>query len=233
MSISFKHFAGTLLFAFAAVSPAHATVVTFSSGGTIYSGTDSLNIFKSGLDLAGKAFTQSVTVDTSFLSPREVSPGFNSVHASYAPVRARGNLTIEGHTYSWEIEHGSASVAMWNSLARRNFPMDFMLVGGTGFNTTDGNGLMFLQDYGSETVPFLPTVDFAQRQHIVGMTEYDAHAALTITGLDGTETTFGAFPEWVLWEEAKAVPEPATLGMLMLGLGLIAARQQKRSKRPA
>jgi hypothetical protein len=233
MAIPFKRFAGALLFTCIAASQAHATVITFSSAGTIYGGQDPLNIFHLGLDLTGKAYTQSVTIDTSFLSVWEVSPGFNSLYATWAPIRVQGEVNIEGHTYSWQTESGNGSAIMWNSVARRNYPFNFMHVGGYGVNTLDGNVVMGFAEYGSETVPFLDDVDFAQRLYFDGLTGYGAVAALSIWSGDGTETNFGGTPEWVRWEAANAVPEPATLGMLLLGLGLAAARQYRRPKRAA
>jgi len=233
MSIPFKRYASAFLFTCVAAAQAHATVVTISSGGTIYGGDDRLNIFHSGPDLTGKKYTQSITLDTAYLSVREVSPGFNALHATWAPIRVAGNINIEGHAYSWESEFGNASIGMWNSTAGRSYPFNFMHLGGYGVNTLDGQVVMGFAEYGSETVPFLGSVDFAQQLHFTGLTGYGAVAALSIWSLDGTETAVAGTPEWVRWEAANPVPEPATLGMLLLGAGLAAASRRQRARRQA
>ncbi|HEY0063122.1 MAG TPA: PEP-CTERM sorting domain-containing protein [Telluria sp.] len=227
MSIPSIARAAALLLTCVTVSPAQATIVTFTSGGTIASGADYLDIFHTGPDLGGKSYTQSITMDTDVLDVRELSPGVNARLTIYGPVKVQGMVTVDGHSYVWDIGFGIGEANMWNSSATPRFPLSFMGVHGYGPNALDGQIVMAGADYADDSASFLPSVDFAQRQYLSGLLGYAAHADFAIRAHGGVETFFGANPEWVRWEGVNPVPEPATAGLFMLGLGLAAARRRQ------
>lgn len=233
MSTLFHRLAAATLFTCVAALPAQATVVTFTAGGTIYGGADPLNLFHAGMDLTGKTYTETLTMDTAILDVREISPGFNSRLTSWGPITFCGTMTVDGQSYSWETVSGNGEAAMWNSTARRNWPLNMMVVGGNGVNTLDGNTVMAMGDYSHDTVPFLTSVDFAQYRHVDGLTGYDAHTGFTLTAQNGAATQFWAYPEWVTWQGVNPVPEPAMPALFLLGLFAAAAGRRIKMKRSA
>ncbi|SHH54145.1 PEP-CTERM sorting domain-containing protein [Massilia sp. CF038] len=233
MPIFFPRCALALALSCAAISQAQATMVTLSSGGTIYGGIDDRNLFKAGRDLTGKAYTQTLTIDTDLLDVRERSTGVNARLTIYGPVKVHGTMTVEGQTYAWDIGFGIGEVNMWNSAGGPRFPLSFMGVHGYGQNLQDDLMVNANADYADDNPAFLSSVDFAQQQNLSGLSGYMAHTGFWVRGYDGVETGIDAFPEWLRWEGVNAVPEPGTLALALLGLGvgLGMARQRQRHTR--
>lgn len=229
MPTSFKRFAAAVLFTCMAVSQAQAALITFSSTGTLAQGNDELGIFQSGLDLQGKRYTLSMTIDTAFLPSKSSSPTHLSQWANDQPIKFHGTTTVDGHAYSWSIDHGRASVHVEQTY-RNTQEMEYLDVRGNGTNTLDGYYVDAIAQVYSYP-PFVNALDFTSPRSfdLSNDSSWWYFGAIANQGI----TSFTARPDSLSWEVASQVPEPATLGTFMLGLGLLGAGLRRHSKRDA
>jgi hypothetical protein len=230
MSISFKRLAATFIVSCLAVSQAHAALITFTSTGTMAPGsTDELGIFQTDLNLSGKRYTQSMTIDTAFL-PRKVSmPGYLSESAVNTTIKFYGTTTVDGHAYSWSIDHGRASLLLARGY-RVNEEEDYLDMRGNGTNTFDGYYVDAIAQVYSYP-PFANAFDFTSPRSFDLYSDSSWWYFAVVS--NQRITSFTGRPDSLSWAVVNAVPEPATLGTFVLGLGLVGASLRRRSKRQA
>jgi hypothetical protein len=229
MSISFKRLAATLLFTCMTVSQAHAAMITFTSTGTLAPGsTDELGIFQTDLNLEGKRYTQSMTIDTAFLPLKVSSPGYLFESANNTPIKFYGTTTVDGHAYSWSIDLGRASLLLARGY-RGPEEYEYLDMRGNGTNADGYYVDAIAQVY--SVPPFANALDFTSPRSfdLYSDSSWWYFAAFSNQGI----TSFTGRPDSLSWEVANAVPEPATLGTFMLGLGLVGVSLRRRSKRQA
>jgi hypothetical protein len=225
MPISFKRFAATVLFSCVAVSQAHAAVITFTSTGTLAPGsTDELGLFQTDLNLEGKRYTQTMTVDTAFLPSKISSPGYLTESADDTTIKFTGTTTVDGHAYSWSIKHGRASLYL--ALGYRGTEeYEYLDMRGNGTNSFDGLYVDAIAQVYSYP-PFNNAFDFTSPRSfdLFSDSSWWYFAAFSNQGV----TSFTARPDSLSWQVANPVPEPATQFTFLLGLGLAAAALRRR-----
>jgi len=229
MSISVKRLAATLVFTCMAASQAHAALITFTSTGTLAPGsTDELDIFKTDLNLEGKRYTQSMTIDTAFLPSKVSSPGYIFESANDTTIKFHATTTVDGHAYSWSLDHGRASLLLARGY-RGPEEYEYLDMRGNGTNALDGYYVDAIAQVYSYP-PFANAMDFTSPRSfdLYSDSSWWYFAAFSNQGI----TSFTGRPDSLSWEVAN-VPEPATLGTFMLGLGLVGASLRRRSKRQA
>jgi|GEM_PF-3762764 len=228
MSFSIQRLTAALLFSCVAASPAHAALITFTSTGTLTPGsTDELGIFHTGLHLEGKRYTQSMTIDTAFLPMKETTPYNVAAWAVDTPIKFYGTTTVDGHAYAWHIVHDNASVSLARGY-RGTEEYENLDLRGNGLNTFDGNHV----DAIAQVDSYPP---FANAMDLTSPRRFDLHsdaswwyfAAVSNQGI----TSFTGRPDSLSWQVANPVPEPATLGTFLLGLGLAGASMRRRITR--
>jgi hypothetical protein len=225
MTQFFKTIAASFLLSVAAAS-AHATVVTMTSSGTVFDGTDYINTFHAGQNLAGLHYSQSITIDTALLQAMELGERINEVFANNHAISVLGNTTVAGVSYDWKISNGSAYVYLWN-LFPNGYPLDQAGLNGQGINELDGQAMFGIIDMLSRTTPFLSSFDFAETRHFSDLTGINSYASFMTTGANGWQTFFDGTPDTLSWNVAQ-VPEPATLPSIALGLVLICMALRRR-----
>jgi hypothetical protein len=227
MPTSFKRLAATLLFTCMAVPQAHAALITFTSTGTLTPASiDELGIFQTDLNLDGKRFTQSITINTDFLLLKESTPTNVSEWADDMPIKFYGTTTVDGHAYTWNIEHDRASLILARGYTG-NEEYEYLDMRGNGTNTFDGYYVDAIAQVYSYP-PFANAMDFTSPRHfdLSSDSSWWYFAAFSDEGV----TSFTGRPDSLSWEVANQVPEPATLGMFMLGLGLVGASLRRRAE---
>jgi hypothetical protein len=230
MPISFIRLAATLLFTCMAMPQAHAALITFTSSGILAPGSvDELGIFQTDLNLDGKRYTQSMTIDTAFLLLKESTPANVFEWADDMPIKFYGTTTVDGHAYSWNIDHDRASLYLARSYSGTE-EYEYLDMRGNGTNTFDGYSVDAIAQVYSYP-PFVNAMDFTSPRHfdLYSDSSWWYFAAFSNQGA----TSFTGRPDSLSWEVANQVPEPATLGTFLLGLGLAGASLRKRAKRQA
>lgn len=216
--------------AFALWSSANAAVITMNAAGTISDGRDYAGLFKSGVDLAGKSYSMTMTVDTSPLAVDDVGPGVNSVRGVNQTVNVFGETSVGGQSYSWRIAYGDARAYLWNYFSL-GYPLDEAGLFGQGVNTLDGNFMYAGNDITSLNQPFLNGVDFAQWRDLSAVPGAIAYSGFLNGQADGAQTFFFGTPSTLTWSASastSAVPEPDALAMMLAGLCLVGLVARKR-----
>nr|WP_314544204.1 PEP-CTERM sorting domain-containing protein [uncultured Massilia sp.] len=90
-------------------------LLTFTSSGTITQGDDyQAAFFDTGGDLVGQKFTMTLTVDANTLPSINIGTDY-SVHQNYTDTAVSwGEVTINGHTFSWRNDRSSSIVSRRN-----------------------------------------------------------------------------------------------------------------------
>lgn len=226
MSNQVKKFAGSLLLAFAAAAQADAAIVTFSAVGKITSGYDYADTFGGGLHMKGMAYSQSITIDTAALDRNNYGVGINHVGGLNQKAVVLGTTTVNNRSYHWRIEGQEAYVYLWDLHAIGD-TLNSAGVGGQGHNALDGQFSAGFNTLFSRTATFLTSIDFAQTRRFNDLTGTEAYSLFQTNKADRMQTFFGGRPDAMVWE-VQSIPEPASLGMVMLGLGLALSNFRRR-----
>jgi hypothetical protein len=208
-------------------------LITFTSSGTITEGNDDDDYFHLAGAVVGQKFTMSITIDPNTLPTVERRPDY-SYYANFVDTAAsKGQLTINGITYSWVMDQGQGIVNL-----RR--PMDSgheASVDGWG---SVGNGMYVYAstDVRSLYTQFLPTADIAQNTvfdmtsdprrppsilgeaYIVSRPENRSTNGFVLRSTDLATAAWSVSP----------VPEPGQYAMLLVGVGALLYTQRKQRK---
>jgi hypothetical protein len=190
---------------------ARATVVTGTFSGGFYDGTDTTGVFETaGSDLTGAAVTGTFSYNTSLLTPSIVG---TTNTATGSPGALTVTMTINGNTYIF-TDPSSSSVYVDTSVSEITL-QNTNTVGSTyetfyldassfpGFITTTD---LAAQDF-SELSPLSATGSF-----LIGDPGAVANGDFTLTSITAS----------------PPVPEPASMTLLLVGLGGIAVRRKRR-----
>lgn len=215
----------------AAVSAAQAASVTFNSAGVLESGYDGLNVFGLGTDLAGKSFTQSVTLELDRLTIDPPGPGYQG-RSGWGVVETK--VAVDGVSYGWKSYVGSGIMYMMNTLTQ---------------GAADGNDSVWLSTFadlspdwrvgsstgiGSQQTPFMASSDLlaphqfnARLPGIMAESYFEMWQFGTAgyyTGYKGIVSS----ASWTYDATVSPVPEPGTVAMFLLGVGLVGVAARKR-----
>lgn len=219
-----------------AASGAQAASVTFNSAGILASGYDGLNVFGLGTDLAGKSFTQSVTVELDHLGIDPPGPGYEG-RDGWGNVET--TVAVDGVSYSWKSQVGRGTMYMMNTLTQ---------------GATDGSDSAWLSASAdlspswrvssstgiwSQQTPFMASGDLlAPHQFNPQLPGVSAESSFEMWQL-GTAGYYTGYQgivssaSWTYDPTVSPVPEPGTVAMFMLGVGLVGVAARKRKAAPA
>ena len=217
-------------------APARADFVTFTMTGVIDQGRDDLNLFLEPSDwffLSGLPFSLSLTVDTSAFRIDRDTPTETSLRASTDRSSMKGEATVNGKTFSWSSDAGSAGLwlerpAEWAANQQRTVSM--------ALSGQDNNlSVRARNEVISFFDPVLGGTDFSQPyifpQSLSGLPTWSTFEVAR----SGNTTWFDArFVGGVAWT-VSPVPEPHQYGMLAAGLVALAfvRRRDRRGAAPA
>lgn len=216
--------------------PAHSAhaaplpLLTFTSSGTITEGDDyQAAFFDTGGDLVGQTFTMTLTVDANTLPAVDIGADY-SVHQNYTDTAVSwGEVTINGHTFSWRND-GSSSI-----VSRRNPANDWHGASIDAWGIAD-NGLHV---YASTSVyswynRFLDSTDITQATtfdlddfYMRGESYVSVYAP---TGAPRGFVFVANQLDTAVWS-VSPVPEPDAYAMMAAGLVLVAGLGRRRSMR--
>jgi hypothetical protein len=190
------------------------------------SGTDGIGLFTSpGGDLSNLPFTLSITGDPSYLTERY----FPDRHVAETDglglaVMFRGELTINGHTYPWQIDHGYGSIDLLDPASG----VKLGITAATNFysDSLDGNAVSMGAGVASAVPgpPLAHGTDFNQTielKSIAAASPYNLLFSVQQPASTGGLSTGGqGMSSSALWT-VSPVPEPASAAMLLTGAGVI------------
>jgi hypothetical protein len=232
--------AGMLVFASAPAQADTAHLVTFSTSGKIAQGTDEFGLFGFN-QLAGQQFILSVTVDTSTLQTTAADSTRTVLDNKNFGAHATGEITINGHTFSWTLDNANASVAMMRPYEWFGARPDLAGVTASGENAS-GYAIYAANSIASSKTPFMTSVDIAR--DIVfdpGLPGVDSSAYFSISKPTGVSHPGGPVyaatwfssqsPLSTAQWSAAPVPEPGQAGMLAVGLAACLAMACTRRRK--
>jgi hypothetical protein len=232
--------AGMLVFASIPAQADTAHLVTFSTSGKIAQGTDEFGLFGFN-QLAGQQFILSVTVDTSTLQTTAADSTRTVLDNKNFGAHATGEITINGHTFSWTLDNANASVAMMRPYEWFGARPDLAGVTASGDNAA-GYAIYAANSIASSKTPFMTSVDIAR--DVVfdpGLPGVESSAYFSISKPTGVSHPGGPVyastwfssqsPLSTAQWSAAPVPEPGQAGMLAVGLAACLAMARTRRRK--
>ena len=137
-----------------------------------------------------------------------------------------GTTTVDGHAYAWSIDYGRASLYLARGYQGPE-EYEYLDMRGNGTNVLDGISVDAIAQVYSYP-PFVNAMNFTSPRTFDLYSDSSWWYFAAFTG-EGT-TSFTGRPDALSWTVINAVPEPATLGTFMVGLGLIGASLRRRAK---
>lgn len=203
--------------------PAHATLYTLSTSGTISSGTDDIGLFGTvGADLTGKTIEWQQTFDSTLLDQGGDPP---SSYLSGSPAGVSGNIVVGGVGHSEPAGGSTFQVLLLQNGVSSGVPnyMDGIYghSEGTFANGISYTGGVFAYSF---STAFVPTLDFSQTlQHHVGPWDDGAFGDITWSRTDGAATVtsnLSFIPDMIALNSpfASPVPEPSFYTLMLAGM---------------
>ena len=212
--------AGALLLVPAA---AHASAMTGSFSGTMSSGTDTTGVFgPSGADLTNDTVTGTFSYDTSLFS-QVVAAGINTATATGVGALTV-TVTIGGNSHTF-TDNTSSSILLDTNAS------DVTIQNANNIGTAAEN---FFLDASDLFTPFISSTDLTQ-----GFTTTDPFSSTGTFVINDTGPNVAAGRAFTLGTLTvqpaleSAVPEPASLGLLIVGLFGVAAGRARATRRQA
>ncbi|QYF95390.1 PEP-CTERM sorting domain-containing protein [Massilia sp. PAMC28688] len=231
-----KH--GVILMAMACfASAANATLMTYTTSGTIQSGKDFAGNFSHGVagrDLAGLHYSQSLTFDPSLIAS-QIMPPSDHTHVT-GPMHSGmpvSTITIGDVSVSYVLDKNlSGQVSLINFLTLGDTQRFDGVVFGAGGHTADWNyvwatssvyshkhayglGLGLYQNWSYE----VPADD----------RKYPDSYVMMYGPWGPTQLEYYGIAETVSMQIASDVPEPSSVLLLAMGIGLLAARRRPQA----
>jgi hypothetical protein len=220
-------------------SSAHADplpIITITSAGKITEGSDYINYFHAGSDLVGQQFSMSLTIDPNQLPVVENTPGY-SLYKNYTDTAfSKGELTINGYTYSWVNDQSSVTAGMrmvYPGYTRHSAGIDAYGVANDGMSVYGSTNIW------SDKNLFLKSTDITQNI-VFDMTGYPGiythgETYVSVHPVDWATQGFvmrGTDIATAAWT-VSPVPEPGEYAMLAAGLAVagLARRRAGRMRR--
>lgn len=228
----------TLALSAAALSPAHATIVTIRATGTIGQGLDQTGLFGiAGGDLTGKTFTQSISGDIDQMR-RISAPAYDYVVNNGPAPAFSVTTTIDSHaaSFSFPASRGVLQLNRGQAIPG-SYDQDGLYAEAQGA-WTNGNATESLNTfmYVFTHTPFAGAADLTGYAGYMPDARDSRYFNFNFNNGLGVATYFNGYqlslielnPETVSNPDAN-VPEPATLGLFVIGmLGAMAARRRQQ-----
>ncbi|MFL6676486.1 MAG: PEP-CTERM sorting domain-containing protein [Massilia sp.] len=219
-----------------APAQADSPVITFTMAGAIDYGRDDMNLFlapDAGPFLGGLPFTLSLSVDSGTLATLSSSP--TETHLGSESASVKGELTVNGKTFTWTTDAGSAGIGLNLGAGfpdRQEARIDTAASRADGLYVTASHEAYFFDPVVTSTDIGQPIV-FPQRLSGMALT---SSFQVQGTGSQAWLSTWFTANQMTsaVWT-VSPVPEPRQYGMLAAGLGAIAfmRRPALRRRRPA
>lgn len=226
-------------------SQTHATIVTSTAQGTITSGVDGFGVFgTAGANLSGKAFILRFTFDIDLSHNIHGSSDYsNWLISSESHVPATIAASVDGSTYLIRLRDDllyNQAVQNGKSLypdSTNPSTIDQLYSWAQGYNLLDHISASAYAEVNSHANAFIgPTLDLTSyytKDVVPG--EYGSSMLFLRDSLGVAQTRWSARVSTMSFnapEATTAVPEPATISLLVLGLlGFAATRTQRKNQR--